>query len=500
MTERTSPSPSTLVETGIAGLDDILHGGLTPRCLYLIDGNPGSGKTTLGLQFLLAGRTIGEGGLYVTLSETPEELRGAAAGHGWSLDGIELFELLPGDESLKPDARYTMFHPSEVELTETTRALLQRAEKLCPARLVFDSLSELRLLAQNPLRFRRQILALKQFFVRRQCTVLLLDDKSDEGIDMHLQSIAHGVISLERFAPEYGPLRRRLQVPKLRGRQFREGYHDFRIRQGGLEVFPRLVAAEHHTGYVRESVGSGIAALDTMLGGGLARGSSTLLLGAAGTGKSSLATQYACAAALRGERAAMFLFDEAVATFMERSAGLGMDLNPLIEDGRLSLREVNPAELSPGELSHLVRQAVDRDKIRLVVIDNLNGYLNAMPNEKLLTLHLHEMLAYLGHQGVTTILIMAQHGLLSGNADAPVDTSYLADAVILLRFFEARGEVRQAISVIKKRTGAHERSIRELHFDKKGLSVGEPLRNFQGVLTGSPTLVDGAQGAAKAER
>lgn len=500
MTEPTSPSKSTLVDSGIAGLDDILYGGLTPRSLYLVEGNPGSGKTTLGLQYLLAGRARGERGLYVTLSESPEELHGSAAGHGWSLEGIDVLELASGNEQLKGDARYTMFHPSEVELTETTRGLLERAEKIRPPRLVFDSLSELRLLAQNPLRFRRQILAFKQFFARQDCTVLLLDDKSDEGADMHLYSIAHGVISLERYAPDYGPLRRRLQIPKLRGRQFREGYHDFRIRQGGLEVFPRLVAAEHSTSYPREAVNSGLAALDAMLGGGLARGTSTLVLGPAGTGKSSLATQYARAAALRGDRAAIFLFDEAIATFKERSAGLGMALDPLLNDGRLSLRQVNPAELSPGELYHVVRQAVDRDQVRLVVIDNLNGYLNAMPQEKLLTIHLHEMLSYLGHRGVTTILIMAQHGLVGAEPSAPIDTSYLADTVILLRFFEAAGEVRQAISVIKKRTGPHERTIRELSFHKNGLTVGEPLREFQGVLTGAPTLVREGPATKKAER
>lgn len=426
--------------------------------------------------------------MFVTLSETTEELRATAENHGFSLDGIHVLELLASEESLKPDSRYTMFHPSEVELTETTKTVLAEAEKLRPTRLVFDSLSELRLMAQNSLRHRRQVLALKQFFARQDCTVIFIDDRTSEGADMQLHSLSHGVITLEHRAPEYGAMRRRLRVAKMRGRAFREGYHDFVIRRGGLEVFPRMIAAEHGTSYARESIKSGLTTLDALLGGGLAKGTSTLLLGAAGTGKSTVATQYAVATARRGEHAVVFLFDEAFETFLERAAGLGMDLEPLVRDGKVTLRHVDPAELTPGEFAYTVRNMVENDGTRLVVIDSLNGYLNAMPSDRFLTLHLHELLSYLGQQGVTTLLLMAQHGIVGTAMQTPVDASYLADNVLLLRYFEAAGEVRQAISVIKKRTGRHERSIRELRFDGQ-LTVGETLRDFQGVLTGVPTLI-----------
>jgi circadian clock protein KaiC len=397
-------------------------------------------------------------------------------------------EIIASEESLKPDARYTMFHPSEVELTETTKTVLAEVERTKPARLVFDSLSELRLLAQHPLRYRRQILAFKQFFSRRKCTVLVIDDQTAEGSDMHLHSISHGVIGLERRAPEYGVLRRRLQVAKLRGQEFREGYHDFRIVRGGVEVYPRLVAAEHPKPYPREPIKSGLDALDALLAGGLARGTSNLIMGPAGVGKSSVATQYAASAAANGDHAAVFLFDESAATLQERSAGLGLNLGPLMESGRFSVRQVNAAELSPGEFAHVVRQVVVKEQARIVVIDSLNGYLNAMPNEHFLMLHLHELLTFLGQQGATTLLILAQHGFAGGNVQVPIDASYLSDTVLLLRYFEALGEVRQAISVIKKRTGKHERTIRELYFDK-GIHVGRPVREFRGVLTGSPVFV-----------
>lgn len=488
----TEPDKIPLVGTGVDGLDYILRGGLVADRMYLVEGDPGSGKTTLATQFLLDGVRRGESCLYVTLSESEEELRASARSHGWTLDGITVVEVIASEESLTPDARYTMFHPSEVELGATIRTVLAEAERAKPTRLVFDSLSELRLLAQNPLRYRRQILALKQFFARQRCTVLVLDDKTGDGGDTHLHSIAHGVVSMERQSPEYGAMRRRLQIIKMRGRDFRAGYHDYAVRYGGVEVFPRLIAAEHKSRHAREAVGSGLPALDALLGGGLARGTSTLVLGPAGTGKSTIATQYAVAAAGRGEHAAMFLFDESTATLFERSASLGMEIEPFVDGGRIAIRQVDPAELSSGEFAHAVRQVVEREGTRLVVIDSLNGYLNAMPSERHLTLHLHELLTYLGQRGVTTILIMAQHGLVGGTGQVPVDASYLADTVILLRYFEATGDVRQTIAVIKKRTGTHQRAIYEVRLGgKQGVTIGDPVREFQGVLSGSPAFVNG---------
>jgi circadian clock protein KaiC len=485
----TDPGPvPAIVATGVDGLDDILGGGLPPNRLYLIEGNPGSGKTTLALQFLLEGQRHGERGLYVTLSETKDELHAVAHSHGWSLDEIAVCELIPSEDSLRPDTQPRMFHPSEVELSETTQAVLAEVERAKPTRVVFDSLSEMRLLAQNPLRYRRQILALKQFFIGRQCTVLLLDDRTSEETDLQLQSLAHGVVSLEHLAPEYGAERRRLRVMKMRGMWFRGGYHDFLIRRGGLAVFPRLVAAEHHRPFDRGAAPSGVAALDALLGGGLDRGTSALLMGPAGSGKSSIATQYVVAAAARGEKAAVFAFDESLGTLLARSAGLGMGLRAHLDAGRVRVQQVDPAELSPGEFAHAVRSAVEQGGARVVVIDSLNGYLNAMPEERFLTIQLHELLTYLGQQGVVTLLVVAQHGLF-GNMQAPVDTSYLADAVVLLRYFEAQGRIRRAISVVKKRSGAHEETLRELRMGPAGLIVGEPLEGFQGILTGTPTVL-----------
>lgn len=489
MAERIEPGSQPVMETGVDGLDAILRGGLIQNRMYLVEGDSGCGKTTLGLQFLLAGARRGERCMLVALSETAEELEAIATEHGWSLDGINVFELRPSEQSLSVDARYTMFHPSEVELSETTKTLLTEAERIKPVRLVFDSLSELRLLAQNPLRYRRQILALKEFLLQRKCTVLLLDDQVSGQGDMQLHSVVHGVISMERRSPEYGVSRRRLQIIKVRGWAFSEGYHDFLIQRGGLEVFPRLIAAEHATTFARAAIESGLAPLDALLGGGLARGTSTLITGPAGSGKSSIAAQYAVSLAARGERASMFVFDESIGTLQERCAGLGFDISPVIESGQLRLHQVDPAQMTPGQFSHVVRMEAEQHGARLIVIDSLNGYLQSMPNEKLLNINLHELLTYLGQKGVTTLIIMAQHGLVAASTEAPVDTSYLADTVILTRFFEAAGEVRQAISVIKKRTGRHERAIRELKLSSDGILIGEPLREFEGVLTGVPSYV-----------
>jgi circadian clock protein KaiC len=480
-----------LLSTGITGLDDILHGGLAEAGLYAIEGDTGAGKTTLCLQFLRAGAEAGERVLLVTLSESTIDLRAMAASHGWSLDGIDILELTASAESLAPDANYTMFHPSEVELTETTRAILDAAERIKPSRVVLDSVGELRLMAQSPLRYRRQILAMKNFFNRMKCTMMMVDDPRSENAELAVGSIASGIITLDRDATEYGAFRRRLQVLKMRGREVREGFHDCRIRRGGIEVYPRLVAAEHSKSYARESIKSGLGPLDKLLGGGLARGTSSLFLGPAGTGKSSLATQYARAAAERGEHASIFLFDESIGTFIERSVGLGFDVKDVVDSGKLTLRQVDPAELSPGEFAYLVRAEVEDQKSRLVVIDSLTGYLNAMPSERLLTLHLHELLSYLGLQGVTTIMVMAQHGLTGASGDAPVDTSYLADTVVVLRYFEVHGAVSIALSVIKKRTGMHERTIRELRLENGAIKVGEPIKDFMGVLRGIPRLVGG---------
>lgn len=481
-----------LVSTGVAGLDDVMGGGLTPSRLYLVEGTPGAGKTTIALQFLLEGAQRRESVLYITLSETENELRGVADSHGWSLAGIQIREMLPSQESLQPDEQYTIFHPSEVELGETTLKILEDVDRLKPTRVVFDSLSELRLLAGNSLRYRRQILALKQFFGGRNCTVLLLDDMTSTEHDLQVQSIAHAVLRLEQLNPDYGAARRRLMVLKYRGSDFRGGFHDYKIARGGLIVFPRLVAAEHGAELTLARLPSGLQALDDLLGGGLERGTSTLFVGAPGTGKSSLAVQFALSAARRGERSALFIFDESINTLLSRCAGMGMDLRPHVASGHVKLRQVDPAELSPGELVHEIREAVERDKVSVVVVDSLNGYLNAMPDERFLIVQLHELLTFLGQAGVATLLVGAHHGMIGLQMQTPVDASYLADAVVLLRYYEAGGAVHQAISVMKKRGGAHERSIRSFTMDQGGLQVGEPLRQFRGILTGVPTPVDEA--------
>jgi circadian clock protein KaiC len=482
--------------TGIAGLDDILCGGFTPFRLHLIEGVPGSGKTTLALQYLLEGARRGEPVLYVTLSETEEELRAVAKSHDWNMKGIVIRELVPPEQSLQPAEQYTMFHPAEVELSETIRAILADVEKIKPTRLILDSLSELRLLAGDALRYRRQLLALKQFFRGRKCTVLLLDDLTSATRDLQVQSISHGVLHLEQLVPEYGADRRRLRVLKHRARRFRGGYHDYLIRAGGMQVFPRLVASEHRGAVPEEKLASGIAGLDRLLGGGLERGTSTLIVGAAGTGKSSLAALFVVSCANRGERAAMFIFDESRHTLLSRARGLGIPLERVIQEGLVEVRQVDPAELTPGELVHAIRDAVERGA-RCVVIDSLNGYLNAMPGERFLTVQLHEVLMYLNERGVACLLVGAHQGMIGTQMHTPVDASYLADAVVLLRYYETRGEVRQAISVMKKRGGQHERTIREYVLEPGGIRVGEPLRHFRGVLTGVPVEHDSAGGNAR---
>ena len=472
--------------TGVPGLDDILGGGFFPNRLYLIEGTPGSGKTTLAFQFLLEGARRGEPVLYVTLSETAEEVREMAHSHGWSLDGVTVREIMAGGNLLDPGDQYTVFHPSEVELSETTNRILEDVQRLQPRRIVFDSLSELRLLAANPLRYRRQILSLKQFFAGQRCTVLMLDDLTSNEHDLQVQSIAHGALLLEMTQPSYGATRRRLSVTKYRGTSFRSGYHDYLIARGGLSVFPRLVAAEHRAPSTRERLGTGLPALDALLGGGLERGTSTLIQGAAGTGKSTIAALIAHAAAERGETSALFLFDESANTLRKRVAGLGFALEPHIESGRILLTQVDPAEMTPGELASAVRRDVEQHGATYVVIDSLNGYLNSMPDERFLIVHLHELLTYLGQRGVATALVAAQLGLVGASMTSPFDASYLADAVVLLRYFEHDGEVRQAISVMKARGGEHERTLRDFSMRGGRIRIGEPLREFQGVLTGVP--------------
>jgi circadian clock protein KaiC len=472
--------------TGIAGLDEILNGGLPTNHLYLVDGEPGTGKTTLALQFLLAGRERGERGLYVTLSESPAELREVAASHGWTTEGIDIFELANQDDGAL-DEGYTIFHPAEVELQQTMDAVLAAVERSDPSLVVFDSLSEMRLLAHDPLRFRRQILALKQFFAGRRCTVLLLDDRTAPSGDLQIHSLAHGVVRLEHVALEYGSERRRLQVTKLRGLRFRGGYHDFRILTGGIAVYPRILSGVQPRMVPPRTLASGSTELDSLLGGGLQEGTSLLLTGAAGTGKSVLATQYACAAVGRGERVRFFLFDERLSTFTLRGDSLEMDLREPLADGRLRLQQVEPTEFSPGEFANQVVRAVEDDGVQLIVIDSINGYLQSMPEERLLAVQVHELLSFLANHGVTTIMTLVQRGIFGSPVDVAAEVSYLADNVILLRYFEVHGAVRQAISVVKKRSGDHERTIRECRVGRGGMQVGDPLHEFQGVLTGVPS-------------
>jgi circadian clock protein KaiC len=471
--------------TGVRGLDDILGGGLPTNHLYLLEGEPGTGKTTVALQFLLEGVSKGERGLYVTLSESAAELKAVASSHGWDLDGIEIFELSK-DSAVDMEEGYTIFHPAEVELQQTVDEVLKAVERYNPSRIAFDSLSEMRLLAREPLRFRRQILALKQFFNGRDCTVILLDDKTAPEGDLQLRSLAHGVILLEGIALEYGSERRRVQVTKVRGIKFRGGFHDYRILTGGVEVYPRVLHEEPRVNLTADNLRSGSGPLDELLGGGLTCGTSTLITGAAGTGKSVLCTQFARAELNRGKRVLFYLFDERMTTFKLRAAALGMDMDTERESGQLTVTQVEPTELSPGEFARQVIRAVEGDKCSMVIIDSINGYMQSMPEERFLPVQIHELLSFLSNQGVTCIMTLVQHGIFGNPVDEAVDVSYLADTVILMRYFEVSGTVRQAISVVKKRSGDHERTLRECKVQKGGLFVGAPLHEFQGVLTGVP--------------
>ena len=474
---------------GVPGLDDITAGGLTRGRLFLLEGSPGTGKTTIATQFLMEGARLGEAALYITLSETEDEYRDGAASHGWSLDGIDIFELVPPESLLDEEQQQSLLYSSDLELGETTRRIFEAFERVKPKRVVLDSLSEIRLLAQSSLRYRRQILALKHYFARSEATVLMLDDLSSDANDKTMHSVAHGVVRLDELAPEYGAERRRMKVTKYRGQRYRGGYHDFVIETGGVRVFPRLVSGEHYKPFKRELLKSESHELDALLGGGVERGSSVLILGPAGTGKSLLALTFVQAAVRRGESAAMFVFDEELGLLFDRAKGVGIDLKAMVDSDRLVIEQVDAAELTPGELSARVRACVEEHQARTVVIDSLNGYQAAMPEEKSLILHMHELLQYLNRQGVSTFLTVAQHGLV-GDMQAPVDVTYLADTVVLLRYFEALARVRRAISVIKKRTGPHENTIREYLIDRRGLTLGEPLMGFQGILRGVPELVD----------
>ena len=486
------------IKTGVPGLDDILQGGLPAGQMYLLEGDPGTGKTTIAMQYLLQGISQGDKVLYVTLSEPAEELQGSAESHEWDLTQVPIVEFVPEENSLSSEQQYTVFHPSEVELSSTITRLTEAIDQAKPDRLIIDSLSELRMLSGDAMRYRRQILALKQFLSGRRSTAILLDDRTAVDHDLQLQSIAHGVIRLEKLSRSFGVTRRRLEVVKLRGSTFREGLHDYNILTGGVVVYPRLVAAEHGKTFKGEDVQSEVAELDQLFGGGVPRGSSTLVIGPTGVGKSSIAMQYAYAAAKRGERAIVYAFDEVLRTAQARAEGLGMKIQPELDRGALSMSQIDPAELSPGEFIWKIRNDVEERGARLVVIDSLNGFMNSMPGESDLILHLHELLAYLNQKGVVTLLIMTQHGLI-GSMQTQVDVSYLADTVVLIRYFEAEGMLRRSLSVLKKRAGDHERTLRELTFKPGQISVGRALTEYRGVLTGVPEFVGGNGIVAPAE-
>ena len=482
-------SAVTRCSSGCKGLDDVLGGGLPVGHFYLIEGEPGTGKTTLALQFVAEGLKRGEKVLYVTLSESRDELLAVAKMHGLKVDDTAVFEVRPSEDDLKPNGQYTVFHPAEVELNDRVQTIMAEVDRRKPSRLVIDALSEVRMLAKDPLRYRRQVLSLKEY-APENCTVLLLDDRSSRYVDLELHSIVHGVVSMGRVAREYGKTMRRLEVTKLRGSAFREGYHDYIIRSGGTLVFPRLIAGEYENEHEdKSSVSSGIAELDQLTGGGLGRGTSSLFIGPAGCGKTTLALRWLVTAAERGESSAAFIFEETVGSLLGRAAGLGMDLAPYVRSGLIHIEHLDPAEVSPGEFVNMVREYVEREQVRAVLIDSLNGFLQAMPGEQFLALHLHELLTYLNNCGVLTLLILAQMGLVGSAMQTPIDVSYLADNILIFRYFENQGEVRKAISMMKKRSGAHERSIRELRLHSSGIQVGAPLIDFQGILSGSPTAL-----------
>ncbi len=477
------------LNTGISGLDDILSGGLPENRLYLMQGEPGTGKTTLAFQFLLEGIKQGEKCLYISFSESREELESVALSHGWDIGALDMLELGSIEDQLKPEAQNTVFYPSEVEMNQTTTVLYAEVERIKPNRIVFDSISEMRMLAESSLRYRRQMLALKQFFSKQQCTVLLLDDLTTSPKDLQVQSIVHGVINLQKLHPEFGNERRRLHIVKLRGIDFVGGYHDYIIKRGGVEVFPRMISSSHQTKRTNKKFSSSVKGLDKLLGGGIDSGTSTLFLGPAGTGKSTLSIQYAYAAAERGDKSIVFAFEESIETLLMRTSAVGMNIQKHLDSKMMRISKIDPAQLSPGEFADQIRRAVLIDGCKVVLIDSLNGYLHAMPQEQFLTLQLHELLTFLSSQGVATLMVLAQQGMMGHLMNTPIDLTYLADTVVITRYFESSGTVRKAVSVIKQRTAAHESTIRELTFTKEGLEVGQPLTEFIGVLSGSPEFV-----------
>lgn len=480
--------PEDRLKTGTEGLDIILNGGIPKNHFYLIQGDPGVGKTTLAIQFLLEGIRNNESVYYISLSETKKELQTIAQSHGWDLAKFNILELTALEDQLQLESQNTVFHPAEFELNQVAKILAAEIEKVKPTRIVFDSLSEIRNLAQSALRYRRQMLALKHYFLKHDATVILLDERHSEQSDLHIETLAHGVIALEMWTPSYGAVRRRIRVAKLRGHKYVEGYHDYSICTGGIKLYPRLIASDTAKPYKVEPVSSGVAALDQLVGGGLDRGTSNLFMGPAGSGKSTLSAQYAVEAARRGENVLIYIFDETLENFLVRTDGIQLDIRPFLKKGLIQIIHVDPAELTPGEISHQIREAAEKESIRMLILDSVNGYLNAMLDEKFLALQLHELLTFLNQRGIVSILVMAQHGLVS-HMDSPLDITYLADTVVLFRYFEVHGSIKKAISVIKKRSGQHEDFIREYQITGHGIKVGEPLKDFQGVLTGVPTFI-----------